>query len=147
MNVSMKLDDILGFKLYKVFSLLKGQIFHQFFESGIDINFEQWIILNRLWDEDGLIQNDLLQKTMQTKGNLARTLKKMSDEDFIIKKENEDDQRSARIFLTKKGLQLKSKLRPMAFNILSQATEGISASDLKIVHKVLQQMAQNLNRG
>ncbi|NCN26032.1 winged helix DNA-binding protein [bacterium] len=143
----MKLDDILGFKLYKVTSLLKGQIFHQFFESGIDINFEQWIILNRLWDEDGLVQNDLLQKTMQTKGNLARTLKKMSEEGLINKKENEEDQRSARIFLTKKGQQLKTKLRPIALKRLAHATDGISASELKTVHRVLEQMAENLKRG
>ena len=60
--LNTNLDDIFGYKLYRSFSLIKGNIFHEFHQNHININFEQWIILNRLWDEDKQSQNSLLSK-------------------------------------------------------------------------------------
>ncbi|RLA62823.1 MAG: MarR family transcriptional regulator [Epsilonproteobacteria bacterium] len=140
----MNLDDIFGFKLYKNFSLLKGLIFEEFHHKKIDINFEQWVILNRLWDHDGLTQHALLELTMQKKGNLTRTLKKMEELSLLTKKNNKDDLRSFRIFLCPKAKNLKNKLRKIVLEKISLALKGIDKEDLKIANRVLDQMEKNI---
>jgi len=142
--MNLKLDDIFGFKLYKNFTLLKGLVFEEFRLKEIDLNFEQWIILNRLWDEDGLTQNALLEQTMQKKGNLTRTLKKMEELNLVIKKNNKEDLRSCKIYLCPKAKNLKSKLRKIVFEKLSHAAKGIDKDDLNIANQVLDQMEKNL---
>lgn len=143
-NMNLRLDDIFGFKLYKNFTLLKGQVFEEFHQKEIDLNFEQWIILNRLWDEDGLTQNALLEQTMQKKGNLTRTLKKMEELNLVIKKNNEQDLRSCKIYLRPKAKSLKGKLRKVVYEKLSQALKDIDKEDLLIANRVLDIMEKNL---
>lgn len=142
--MNLKLDDILGFKLYKNFTLLKGKVFEEFYQKDIDLNFEQWIILNRLWDQDGLTQNALLEQTMQKKGNLTRTLKKMEELDLLVKKNNEQDLRSFQIYLCPKAKNLKNKLRKIVFEKLSHALNGIEEEDLITTNRVLDMMEKNL---
>ena len=143
----MKLDDILGFKIYRAFSLLKNRIFHNFYKNEIAVNFEQWIILNRLWDYDEQSQGDLLNLTTQSKGNFTRTLRKMEQENLIIKKKNLKDNRSSIISLTPNSQQLKTPLRSIAFKELSIAIDGIDKADILIAEKVLTKIAENLQRG
>jgi MarR family transcriptional regulator, organic hydroperoxide resistance regulator len=140
------LDDIFGFKLYKSFSLIKGQVFHRFFEEGYKINFEQWIILNRLWDNEGQTQKELLSLTMQSKGNFARTLNSMEKENLILRKQNPNDLRSSVIFLTRKSKKMKEGLLKIAFEVLSNSMNGISKKDIAITNSVLDQIINNLRQ-
>lgn len=137
------LDNIFGFKLYRSFSLIKAEIFKRFYHEGINVNFEQWIILNRLWDQDGLNQKELLELTMQSKGNLTRTLKTMEKLGLIIRKKDPNDLRSIQVYLTSQSKRFKGKLRKIAFEVLSQSTFGLTDKELEITHKVLDKIVQN----
>jgi len=138
------LDDIFGFKIYGAFTLLKSRVFAEFYNANYEVNFEQWIILNRLWDSDGLSQGELFSLVTQSKGNLARTLKKMESDHLVRRKVNPLDQRSQLIYLTKKSKQLKEPLRKIAFEVISLSLKGVKAEELDIATKVLDQVSYNL---
>ncbi|MBL8116621.1 MAG: MarR family transcriptional regulator, partial [Anaerolineae bacterium] len=72
--MSFSLDSSLGFLTNRLANLLKADLERGFAARGLNITAEQWLILGRLYEEDGLVQNELAKRTSKDKTNIARIL-------------------------------------------------------------------------
>lgn len=124
---------------------MRQDLRRRFNEQGHSITPEEWIILNRLWENDGLTQNEISQKTIKDKTTVTRFLSKMEEDGLIQRKSSKEDKRVNHVHLTAKGKKLKELLIPIAKELMSNAAEGISHEHLRITLETLKQIETNLS--
>nr|WP_319481293.1 MarR family transcriptional regulator [uncultured Draconibacterium sp.] len=84
--------------------------------AGYTITLEQWIILNTLWDNEGLIQTEIAKKAFKDKTNLTRILDKMERDDLVVRNRSKENRREYRITITKNGTKIFRELIPLVQN-------------------------------
>lgn len=101
-------------------------------------------VLIRLWNEDGLSQTELCEKTLKTKSNITRILDSMEKKGFVSRRVNKEDRRSFDIFLTEKGKDIRNKLIPTAVGINNMIFKNITSEDQENLLKILKSILNNL---
>jgi len=144
MNTDFNLENTLGYLINRCAILLKQELTHRFNQAGYDITPEEWAILNRLWEQDGMSQNELAERTVKDKTTITRFLVQMENKKLISRRASKTDGRSKNVYLTSNGQQLKPILINITKGLLSEAAVGLSAQDLQTTFTTLQTIENNL---
>lgn len=140
----MKQDDSIGFLINrtgrKISHFLMGY-FHQY-----DITTEQWGVLNKLGEEDGISQKDLAKRVEKDQTNVTRILDQLERKGLIMRMPNKEDRRSFLTYLTDEGRSVIKKLAPIEEEALSIATSQIPAEKLTELRQILIQITENINQ-
>lgn len=139
-----RLDDSLGYIVNRTAARIRQELQRQFTAHGYGITLAQWMILNRLWEEEGLTQNALAERTFREKTTVARTLALLEEHGLIVRQRDEIDRRNYRIFLTPHGRSLRGELVPLAVAVLGQAREGMSDEQVATLVALLNMVFGNL---
>lgn len=105
-----------GYLLTKSSVLMKRKLSDLIKNSGYTITLEQWIILNTLWDNEGLIQTEIAKRAFKDKTNLTRILDKMERDDLVVRNRSKENRREYRITITKNGTKIFRELIPLVQN-------------------------------
>jgi DNA-binding MarR family transcriptional regulator len=138
------LDDSIGFNANAAANLLKKELNKQFANAGIALTAEQWMILNRLWEQDGVSMSDLAKRTYRDNASITRTLLLLQEKDFVVLKDDVSDDRYWKIFLTGKGRKIREKLIPCAEKVLAKATKGMAAAEVAQVNELCRKIIRDL---
>jgi MarR family transcriptional regulator, transcriptional regulator for hemolysin len=115
--------------------------------KNYDITPEQWTVLKRLSENDGINQKELANKAEKDQPTVTRILDILERKELVIKKKNEEDRRSFILFITDKGTSLKEELTPIIEAIWEdEILTGIPEEELEIYRKVLMKMNENLEK-
>ena len=117
--------------------LLKMQI------APENISVGMWYFLRALWQRDGVIQRELTHYVGTMQPTTVVALRKMQSRGLIRVEPDKTDRRSMRIFLTKEGRRLKSRLLRKVAAINEIATEGIDEKDVAVFLSVLKTIHAN----
>lgn len=127
------------------------RILHRAFERLLQrhlaehgIKNSHWYFLRILWEREGLTQRELSNETNLRESSTVIMLKQMEQSGLVRKKNDPDDKRKLRVFLTPKARRLEKRLLPIAIHLNEMAAAGISADDLEIFIRVAGQMTENL---
>lgn len=104
----------------------------------------QWRFLRVLWDEDGISQRELAERTGTTEATTVRSVNGLLKSGLIIRRRVKDDRRKMRITLSAKGRRLRNQLLPIVIDINERALSGISRRDVDITRRVLMRTFENL---
>ena len=103
----------------------------------------QFMYLIKLFEKDGLTQDELSEKLNMDKGTTARALLKLEEQGYIVREESKYDRRSNQVFLTGQAKNMKSDL----FSVLNDWTEilsqNLSEEERKQVLVLLDRMSNN----
>jgi Transcriptional regulators len=135
--------QLIGYKIIKSEVLIKRKILSTFMENGYDITFEQWTVLNVLYEEPGLIQSEIAEKTYKDKTNVTRILDVLSKNGYVIRESHEKDRRSSCIYLTDKGKKMFDDLIPRVELINEQFSKGIMDTELEVLNSILERICKN----
>lgn len=108
------------------------------------ITFGHWAFLRVLWEEDGLTQRELSERTGLMEPTAFSALKAMEELGFISRTKIPGNRKNLCVRLTERGHQLKSTLIPLAEEVNHIAISGISPENLKIVRHSLLTIIENL---
>lgn len=136
------LDDSFGFILNRTNTKLKNELFQRFKEY--DVTTEQWAVLNRLWEQDGVTPKELADSIFKDKPNTNRILEKLQMKNLIVRKPHPVDKRAYQIFLTDRGLALREQLISKALLLLEEVTKGIEKHKVVEMKALLNQIYDNL---
>jgi DNA-binding MarR family transcriptional regulator len=100
--------------------------------------------LNRLWEEDGLSQVELAERTFKDKPGTTRILNLLEKKKIVVRKPDESDGRVLRVFLTKTGRDLKEKLIPCAEEVLAKSGQNLSTEQITHFKQILHRILDNL---
>jgi len=115
-----------------------------FHESGIDLSKEQWLVLKKLHDKDGQIQNDLAFITNRSKTSLTRLIHTMEKKKLVYRVTSKADKRINHVHLSELGKSIFEKSLPTLSKIINELQHGISEEDIKKTIKILNHIQGNI---
>lgn len=138
------LDDSVGFFINRTALYLKRELLHAFRQDGSTVTAEQWALLNRLWEEEGLSQAELAERTFNDKPNVTRMLAVLERNGYVYRKQSKRDRRVSEVFLTDEGKRLKAPLVDLAQDVLDRALAGLDDYDIDHLKRILQHLDANV---
>ncbi len=117
-----------------------------FHENGIDLSKEQWLVLKKLHDKDGLIQNDLAFITDRSKTSLTRLINTMEKKQLVNRVNSKEDKRINHIHISDLGKTVFKRSLPVLHKIITELQNGISDLEIKTTIKVLNHIQSNINK-
>lgn len=135
-------NDSIGFLISQTYRKLTYLLFVRFKEY--DITPEQWGILHRLSQQDGINQKEIAMRSAKDQPTTARILDVLYKKGLIEKQMCSADRRAFLVYITSKGKKLVAETIPIEQEYLAEVVQGIAPSELDLFKKVLSQMDDNI---
>ena len=123
-------EDCIVFLLAKAYQKAHGDIKKRL--RGHGLTPVQHLILEALWEEEGLSASDIGKRLVLDSATLSGVLDRMAEGGWIVKKTDEQDSRFIRIYLSSKANEMKP-----ALNDQRKRTNEEILSSLTFEEKVL----------
>ncbi|PQA54534.1 MarR family winged helix-turn-helix transcriptional regulator [Siphonobacter curvatus] len=122
------------------------QFIQQKFKSyKVDLTFEMVQVMSFLSENEGSNQQEIANATVKDKASLTYLIDNLTKRGLVHRREDEQDRRNKRIFLTEKGSQLlNSTIMPWADEMYAVAMQDVSPYEIQLVINVLSKITQNL---
>ncbi|MEO9850643.1 MAG: MarR family transcriptional regulator [Reichenbachiella sp.] len=140
------LDQSAGYLNHIVGLLLKREILEAIKKNKINITPEQWAILNRLNEHQGLTQNELAKISFKDTANITRMIDKLEDKGFVERRANPSDRRIWKIYITDQGRKGRDLIEPLAKEVLRKATKNIDSKEVELYNDIAKRIIANLER-
>ncbi|MCY9665990.1 MarR family transcriptional regulator [Paenibacillus alginolyticus] len=139
----MGLDSSFGFILNHAGRRLT-QLLNSHFQP-YDMTTEQWAVLNRLADEDGITQKLLAVRAEKDQTNITRILDQLERKGLVERRANETDRRSFLTFITEQGKVLNDILTPIEQKVIASVLSGFTDEQTTILREMLNQLTNQAN--
>lgn len=136
------LDESLGFLVHRADLALTRSLLARFGRRGVTV--EQWMVLSRLTDGDGITQRELARRNGQDPTTLTRILQKMERSGLVERGEDGEDGRALRVIVTQKGRRLQAELAPLALEGVPEVTAGMKPREVQELKRLLRLVFDNL---
>ncbi|SDW05053.1 MarR family winged helix-turn-helix transcriptional regulator [Paenibacillus sp. PDC88] len=104
---------------------------------------EQWTVVKRVFEHEGITQKELAAISDKDPATLAKVLDILEREGLIVRKTNEEDRRSYLIYITKQGVKLRNEVYEHLEQVFNKVLEGIPQDELAVFNKVLCRIEDN----
>lgn len=149
------METIETFNVNTSFGLLVGRtakmmaehLQQRFAASDVGLTMSHWIILAQLWNEDGLSQQEISNRSGVAKPNVTTMIDALEKESFIVRIPDQIDRRVNRIFLTQKAKDIRCKAIEQALDVYSTAFEGLTDKEQHLLIQGLKRVMTNLQSG
>jgi MarR family transcriptional regulator, organic hydroperoxide resistance regulator len=106
--------------------------------------YGHWTFLRILWQTDGLTQRQLSEQAGVAEPTTFSALKTMENLGYLTRQKLPDNRKQVRVFLTPKGVALRTVLVPFAIDVNRIALAGITQEDISATRRTLLAMIENL---
>ncbi|RJX28504.1 MAG: MarR family transcriptional regulator [Dethiobacter sp.] len=134
--------DTLGFIICHADLKMKNNLMRKI--KSFDITTEQWMIMNRLFEEGGISQKELSERTLKDQGALTRTLDRMEKKGLVKRQVSPYDRRSFLIYLTDAGQAVRNRIVPIAVECIEEAVKGFTEEEVGTLTTLLKRVILNL---
>lgn len=124
-------------------SQFRRELEHRLEEHGVP--FGHWVFLRILWEEEGLYQRELAQRSGLTSPTVHTAVTKMEEIGLIERRVPEGNAVRPVVYLTKRGRAMREILEPIAISVNEHATQDISDRDLRVTTKTILKMTARLS--
>jgi DNA-binding MarR family transcriptional regulator len=136
------LDRSLGFLVNRAALRMKDALDREL--RPYHVTPEQWAVLNRLWEEDGLSQKELAERTFKDQPNTGRIVAKLERKELVLRRPDPVDRRAVQVFLTDRGRALRPRLVPLAESVNRRASHGLCDEEVATLAELLGRVHDNL---
>ena len=106
----------------------------------------QHFLLFALVHLDGQSQKDLADKLNIRASTIATMVKRMEKVDLIQRKQDSEDQRVSRVYITEKGKEVFKKINEIKKTIDSETFSNFTPEEQMLLRRLLIQMKDNLEK-
>ena len=111
----------------------------------MDIGKDQHQYLTRIYENEGLNQEELSYMLKIDKATVAKNLKKLEDKGFIKRIKGRRDNRQWLIYPTEKLRTMYSEIEQMIISISKKSFDGLSDDDMKTLLRLTVKVTENTN--
>jgi len=133
-----------GYIIHRLDMLMSLGLQHAFQAKGFNITPEQWGVLNRLWENEGIHQSALAERAAKDRHNITRILNLLGKNGLIRRTPDGKDNRRLNVYLTEEGKGLKQKLIPIVIDYLQKCFEGLTQEEVQDLTRVHEHILKNL---
>lgn len=138
------LDKATAYVILRMGRLLRMDLSRTLQHAGVEITPEQWFILFRLYEQDGLAQSELADKLLHDHPNITRLVDALEASALIRRDNDPEDRRRYLVRLTDPGRALVEKLFPVVIARRQQLFQGLDEQAIEQLHATLKIIEQNL---
>lgn len=110
----------------------------------LQLHIGQELALFHLWEQDGLSQSELGERTGTEASTISNMLNKLEKDGIIFRERSASDQRVIRVFLTEKGKKLQEPVEEIWCAHEKSLLTGLVVEEKLLLRRLLQQMEGNL---
>jgi MarR family transcriptional regulator, organic hydroperoxide resistance regulator len=114
--------------------------------SEIGLYPGQEMLLFQLWQEEGVTQSQLVEKLCVEPPTVTKTLQRLEKAGIIERKQDPEDARVSRVFLTPKGEALKEQVQKIWRDLEARTTKNLSEVEQAFMLRLLEQITKNLSK-
>ena len=120
---------------------LRARVDRTLQNSGLRLG--QYQVLRHLWEEDGLTPREIADRLGVEMPTVTRTVQRMVRDGLVARRAHPEDARSVRIYLTKRGLDLRPALAEIIAEQTERALRGFSPGERAEFAEMLDRIAEN----
>jgi DNA-binding MarR family transcriptional regulator len=106
----------------------------------IDIGLSGWIVLSRLWEEDGLSQQEISERSGVAKPNISTYVDALEKTDYVVRVDDTADRRNYKIYMTQKAKKLKEKCQSLAQQSNDETLQPLTDAEKQTFIKLLMKL-------
>jgi DNA-binding MarR family transcriptional regulator len=108
-----------------------------------DLSVGQFDVLARVGAAEGIVQQELADSLLVTKGNVCQLLDRMEGRGLIVRRR---EGRNNRIFLTEEGRRLFDEVVPTHEALVAERFSALSRAEQERLHELLRKLDRALDR-
>lgn len=112
----------------------------------LNVTVIQWCLLDQLYQHEGINQRELAQYCMKDPSSLTKTVDLLEKKELIVRKQDTNDRRAFKLYLTAKGSKIRNEAYQVADEFYQIATENISKADLEEMNRIAIAIIENINK-
>jgi len=140
---SFILTNSFGTLIERTLRKIKQRYILTFKTAGIDITPEQWALLDKLYQTNGISQNELANGTYKNAPTVSRIIDLLCKKGWTERSRSEHDRRSYKIFLTTEGKNIVEILLPKVTHLRKLGWENISEEEYQVFVRIMNQLYEN----
>lgn len=109
--------------------------------KDLQISASEYIFLMEMYKNDNMSQEQLSKNLIIDKSATARAIKSLEEKEYMIRKKDDNDKRTNRIKLTKKGIEIKDRLSNLLEEWNNEITSDIDKNLLNTVIDTINKMS------
>lgn len=119
---------------------------HHHLLSKIGLHKGQPPILGMLWEKDGLTQKEIAEKLRLKPSTVTAVLKRMEKAGLLTREPDPKDMRVSRVYLTKKGRDLKKDVERIMKTLEEECFAGFTLEEKVLLRRFFIQIRDNLRK-
>lgn len=135
--------DALSWLMATCSKVLRERLAVRFAKAGYSVTPEQWAILGRLGQEDGISQQSVADRFHRSKVAAFQLISKLEAQGLVERRPDPADARSRLVYLTAEGRKVEEVLVGLAKENMAEALEGIADADLETAKEVVSKIINN----
>ncbi|ACT02865.1 MarR family winged helix-turn-helix transcriptional regulator [Paenibacillus sp. JDR-2] len=139
----MELYDFTGFQIHRTDVKMNNYFTKQL--KPFEITPDQWGILSVLDGDKGTTQKELAESIDRDQTTVVRMIHSLEKKGIVKRFVHEMDKRSHNLYLTDKGIELKSKVLPVVIKAHHYATRNLSMAEINDLKAILGKLYASVN--
>lgn len=139
-------EENICFLIHKISAHLKVAALQTFKAHNCITTPEQWALLMLLSVKDGQYQRQLAKSLLKDRPNITRIIDLLESKQLVIRKQDEDNKRKFRIFLTEEGRKIATDYRTIAQSIATPVYNELTEEEGLFLQKILCRIFNNMNK-
>ena len=140
----MILNKQVGVYLNLVHNQFKQYLNKIFHNRGFNLTPEQYLVIDTLWDEGVLSQQQIADIIIKDKNSVTKLIDALEKKGLVQRRTDEQDRRLNKIHLTEEALNIKDVITKIAIESTNTIFRNIPREDLDKFVSVLNKMSQNI---
>ncbi len=132
-----------GAYMDKTLKIIKLNYLKAFKSLYLDFTAEQWVILDKLYQKDGISQTELANGSFKDAPTVSRIINLLEQKGLVQRERFDNDRRRYKIFLTEKGKADYETALPEVLKLREQGWQGLSDKDYDTYLRIMNQIFKN----
>ncbi|MBR1927045.1 MAG: MarR family transcriptional regulator [Bacteroidales bacterium] len=128
-----------------VHNSMKQRITDTFRRGGFQLTPEQFLVMDTLWDEGMLTQQQIADITMRDKNSIVKLIDGLENRELVQRISNPKDRRQNLIRVTPLSNKIREEVLALAYESVHRIIGDISPEELSVFVKVLSAMESNMD--
>lgn len=128
-----------------VHNSMKQRINETFRSKGFQLSPEQFLVMDTLWDEGVLTQQQIADITMRDKNSIVKLIDGLENRKLVKRVSNPNDRRQNLIKVTPHSLKIRDEIEALAYEAVRGILQDIPQEDLNVIVNVFARMESNMD--
>ena len=135
MSEQISFEDTVSFRLARVTTAFRNAL--ERYMGQIGLHGGQIFVLLELWKQDGLRQIDIAERLNLSAPTVNKMLKGLIEVNLVSRNRLEDDARSTRIYLTRRGIDIRNEIEVQWHELEEYCLTGLTETERMILLELL----------